>query len=330
MTEPVAKAGEPALESPVLFIFGSPRSGTTWMGKSLDSHPGVDYLHEPEISHPTRLPQFPEDGPENIRLARADLARWRATRDLRSRGSRPVFRKEGMGSLYHGARVAGIYAAKALERVFPGFAKAEVVLPAFRRAPALQVIKTVNMLGRAGLFMKISPDVRGVHLIRHPCGQIASMLRGIATYGEQEELTYKDLVYSPLGVEEGLTLERLAVMPPVERLAWKWVAFNDAACRALSHEKRAITVSYESLTAAPDQEFPTLLKAVGLDWHDDVASFVRNSIGGSGNASHYSLRRDPQAAARRWKKELSGTEISVILDICGKSEVGRSFFTDLG
>ena len=32
----------------MIVIFGSPRSGTTWLGKLFDSHPDVFYLHEPD------------------------------------------------------------------------------------------------------------------------------------------------------------------------------------------------------------------------------------------------------------------------------------------
>src|ERR1700712_4231116 len=35
--------------SDMIFIFSSPRSGSTWLAKAFDSHPDTLYLHEPDI-----------------------------------------------------------------------------------------------------------------------------------------------------------------------------------------------------------------------------------------------------------------------------------------
>lgn len=36
------------MSQPFVLLFGMPRSGTTWVGKILDSHPGTVYRHEPD------------------------------------------------------------------------------------------------------------------------------------------------------------------------------------------------------------------------------------------------------------------------------------------
>lgn len=44
-----------------LVVLGSPRSGTTWLGKIFDSHPDVLYLHEPDtIRRNWDIPFLPE------------------------------------------------------------------------------------------------------------------------------------------------------------------------------------------------------------------------------------------------------------------------------
>jgi len=309
----------------LVVIFGSPRSGTTWLGKVLDAHPGVHYVHEPEIALPSRLPQFPDAADDEAAgVAREDMRRWLATRDLRSMGTRPVFRKDGEGLARFALRKAQVYGGKGLERLHAGLANALPVVGAFAAEPRVHAVKTVNMLGRAGALAAAFPDMRSIHLVRHPCGQVASMLRGHRGHFESREVSYRDMPDSPMGRREGLTLEALAAMPAVERLAWKWAAFNDAAFRALEGSGRALTVRYEDVTQAGAAGVRPIFDAIGLDWHDRVERFIRSSTAESGaEAGYYTLKRDPQQAAERWRSELPEADIARILDICTRTEVGR-------
>jgi len=55
LTPPPSGAGrrELGLADRAILVSGSPRSGTTWLAKLLDSHPDVLYRHEPdEVSPP--------------------------------------------------------------------------------------------------------------------------------------------------------------------------------------------------------------------------------------------------------------------------------------
>ena len=40
--------------------------------------------------------------------------------------------------------------------------------------------KSIESLGRLGLVLESLPDARSVHIVRHPCGYVASVLRGEA------------------------------------------------------------------------------------------------------------------------------------------------------
>src|SRR4051794_11152696 len=66
-----------------ILVSGSPRSGTTWLAKLLDSHPDVLYRHEPdEVS-----PPIPGADP------RSQLVAWINERRLRCAAKAPFFRK---------------------------------------------------------------------------------------------------------------------------------------------------------------------------------------------------------------------------------------------
>lgn len=307
----------------LLIIFGSPRSGTTWLGKIFDSHPEVHYFHEPEIARPTSLSQFPRSDASSRAQAADDLDAWQAARDLRTAGTRPIFRKRGEPALRYLARSSQIYLYKGLERLDESFAFMGPILAPFSGPAPVRVIKTVNMLGRAGLCIEAEPKLRAIHLLRHPCGQVASMLRGIRRFGERDELACGALLDSPLGRAQGLTGERIEAMGAVERLAWKWAAFNEAAYEPLAASNRAVTVSYESVTADPLAEMRRLFDQCGLAWANETERFIRASTAQGKTQSHYGLKRDPKAAARRWRDELDADDIRRIEEICGLTTSGR-------
>lgn len=169
----------------MIFIFGLPRSGTTWAAKIFDSHPRVIYAHEPDIARPPKgLPMnCPwEEIETTLPAARDQLALWARLRDVKSRGSRPVFRKAGDNWARYRARQGMVYGAKIVEHVLPWTARF-LRMPGFHspktRRTMIPVLKSVNALGRIGLYSRTCENSRTVVIIRHPCGHIASMLRSV-------------------------------------------------------------------------------------------------------------------------------------------------------
>ncbi len=77
-------------------LMGSPRSGTTWLAKIIDSHPGVLYRHEPDsVNVRPEIPFVPEMSDVAAHLVSAseyveDLC---SERSSKSTGSQPMFEK---------------------------------------------------------------------------------------------------------------------------------------------------------------------------------------------------------------------------------------------
>src|SRR5690348_2541774 len=70
------------LSESVILVVGSPRSGTTWLAKIIDSHPDVLYRHEPD-----------DFVPAGHKDALTELQLWLRERRLRAAAKRPRFRK---------------------------------------------------------------------------------------------------------------------------------------------------------------------------------------------------------------------------------------------
>jgi hypothetical protein len=91
-------------------------------------------------------------------------------------------------------------------------------------------------------------------------------------------------------------------MPAAERLAWRWVIYNEKAADELSGNPRAMTLYYEELCARPPEIARALFRFVELDWHPQSQQFVASS---TSTASTTSIR---MARKWRWRNELGPAE----------------------
>ena len=167
-------------------ILGVPRSGTTWLAKIFDSHPDVLYRHEPDtVARQGSLPGFVERGEAHLYhdAARMRMRHLGGVRALKSAGSLPVFRKSFLGLGAHVSRVAMIYGLRAAD-LLPSARRLARRLPIPdmlhpRHAPPSHlVLKSVGSCGRACVAAGAVPEGRFVLILRNPCGQVASMMRG--------------------------------------------------------------------------------------------------------------------------------------------------------
>ena len=242
--------------APIL-LFGMPRSGTTWLGKIFDSHPLVLYRHEPDTWQ--RLTDVPivadrATRPTYETRLRAFVDSLPAMRADRVCGKRPLFPKSyATRSAVHRYAVASLL-HKGLARAGLGSDPPAPPQPADGKDYRL-AWKSIESLGRLGLMLESLPDARSVHIVRHPCGYVASVLRGEAAARFDHNAAAADFpIYEMLSrtapaQRRGLTLDRFRDMPAVERLAWRWVIFNEFAAEDTAGEPRNRVLYYEELCA---------------------------------------------------------------------------------
>jgi hypothetical protein len=321
---------------PPILLFGLPRSGTTWVGKILDSHPQTLYRHEPDSVRRLSMPLFPdaseasEAWASEIRALVADMPHMRESKVV---GKTPLFPKAYLSSPAFAMKRMGILSAKVGGRLNSGFPVP--FLPRAERSGHGRIVwKSIESLGRLGVVLDALDGAVAIHLMRHPCGYISSVLRGEASRTFTDNRPSSDdyglfemLLAAESTREYGLTLDALRELTPEERLAWRWLLINEKAFEDTAAGGRAKIISYDALCRDPERVGQEMFQFVGLDWDAQTANFVAQSTANE-DAGYYSVFKDPLRAAMRWREELAPNVIERIMAVVARSSLGRTWFAD--
>ncbi len=314
----------------LVMVLGAPRSGTSWLGKIFDSHPDVLYRHEPDLAvWERRLPFFiPEwDTDAYVAIAAEYVARLMHTPTLKSSGQLPPFAKNYYAPGIRPLRTAIINVLRGVEaasgsRRMRSFPVPDLFRPD-RYAPLRIVMKSVSASGRARVFLNALPGMRFVFLLRHPCGQVSSTLRGLAQGKFNSGVFVQDVLGTPSVQRYGLTEQRLNSSCYTEQLAWHWVAMNELVLDAMSGHENARFVLYEDLCTAPVPEVRSLFSFTRLDWNRQTEDFIRRSTSYGGTERYFSVFRNAVASANRWRTELNEQDQRVIMGVVAQTSLGR-------
>ena len=318
-----------------ILLIGMPRSGTTWCGKIFDSHPATIYRHEPDSAF--RLQAVPLMAPvadvEHYRQIIEDFAI--AACRLRTEpvsGRVPVFPKSYHSALSFRTRQGVVLLSKALgtywgSRNIPDFAG--------RDRDITMVWKSIESLGRLGLFARVLEGVRAIHILRHPCGQITSVINGEAA-GRFSDKSASSEDYGLLAHltdtgsarRHGITLDALRTMQPVERLAWRWVIFNEQAMMDTEGLDNCTTLRYEDMCRDPKNRTRELFAFAGLEWNDQTRDFIARSTGRD-SGRYYSVFKDPIRAMNKWRDTLPADQADRIIAIVKDTLPGRLYFPEV-
>lgn len=323
------------MSAPIL-LFGLPRSGTTWVGKLFDSHPDTLYRHEPDSVDPMRMPLFTDAAAvsrygEEVKRFVSSLP---LCRDPEVVGKQPLFAKS-----YHSAAAlvayrASVVAAKAVSRLHRHF---PCVYRPTGRSPRVRLVwKSIESSGRLGLFVNLLPEARAVYLLRHPCGYVASHLRGAA----QDRFAGADAKTSPTWLLERLLRNPSAQchranvgdvhhLAPEERLAWLWVLTQERVLADVATHQRVLVVRYEDICAEPLAATKEMFQFADLAWSIQTERFVHASTE-SADTGYYSVFKHPHAVAERWRLELKPAVQLRVLRILGASSMTRYYGTAPG
>ncbi len=317
-----------------ILLIGSPRSGTTWLAKIFDSHPDVIYRHEPDsLSNEYSIPFLP-DGCEDkgvLEKTQQYIRHLAGCRALRTVGGTPYFDKNYRNAISNIAFKACVFAIKGLDRGLPMLGLDRMSLPAFfdpgpGNTGAVTVIKSVSSLGRIGLFAEACPDMPMIYILRHPCGYVASRLRGIKLKAMSDAAYERDLCRQmPEARELGWSLDDVADFSPAERFAFSWSLLNERAMRVAEGNARIHTVFYEDLCMDPQAEAERMFAFTGLEMSEQSRAFIAGSMQGKNDDRYYSIHKNSKAQIDKWKDELSATEIARIMAVAARSRPGKIY-----
>lgn len=319
-----------------ILVFGMPRSGTTWIGKLFDSHPDTLYRHEPDSVRRLTLPLYPET--QEAPRYREELERFVASlpglRSPKVVGKLPLFPKSYQSTPALYAYRLGVAAAKATSRLRSDFPCLYRPTAAGSQRACL-VWKSIESPGRLGVCVEALPHARAIHLMRHPCGYVASVLRGEAAKRFSQQTPSADdlwllekLLVTSVGKTKGLCLKDVERLTPEERLTWRWVLTQEKILADVARCDRVLTLRYEDVCAAPLDMTRRMFEFASLDWQMQTEEFIRESTQAT-NTDYYSVFKNSKASAEGWRSELTSPVIERILRILRANPVGRFYDDDL-
>jgi hypothetical protein len=316
-----------AMAAPIL-ILGAQRSGTTWLAKIIDSHPDVLYRHEPDEALPAPVPLSAESLPPL-------LARWITARDVRAVSIKPLFRKSFQPAWTISGRTAICAALKAAGRL-PSPLRWVAGLPvpdlASRKAPHV-AIKSIRWAEGSAVLARSLPLSRTVFILRHPCGQVASVMRGnqqrrFDLRTEGTDMPFDEATAVAFAATFGIDDPGFQSLPSAAKYAWSWRAFNEPTYADLAALPNVHVVLYEALCARPDALARRILAFAGLDWNLQTEDFVARSSAHAGSAGYYAVFRNAAAAAENWRKTMSEADQQAVRSVMAASPLAR-FWPDL-
>ncbi|HKY09650.1 MAG TPA: sulfotransferase [Candidatus Binatia bacterium] len=314
-------------------LCGMPRSGTTWLGKIFDSHPETLYRHEPDSGKVLRsvpLVASIADRDAYRSFLREFIKGLPALRTVRVAGSLPVFPKRYYTPAHLQLRRLAIGASRAAELCHANLPVIDLI--DYEKIAGLHIVwKSIESMGRIGVLAHAAPECRIIVLLRHPCGYIASVLNGEdgnqfcgATTSGEDFPVFEMLLQRSPHKDRNPRLEDLRAMSTVERLAWRWLLYNEIALADIDGVEHGSAVRYEDLCFDPVHTARDLLHRAGLDWHPQVEHFIARSTGRS-SARYYSVFKNPHESAMKWRRQLSAGSIAVIMSVVSKSPLARIY-----
>lgn len=321
------------IESELILLFGMPRSGTTWLGKIFDSHPDTYYLHEPDSKvklDPLPLVTDKELAKTYYNTVNKYINSLLDMRSAKVLSKLPVFRKSYYNRFQFDIRYFNIMLAKAATKTLSEFPIYQ--LKNLRNVRQLRPVwKSIESSGRIGVIATMFPESNCIYLIRHPCGYVASIKKGEGkgkfesnTKSSEDYGVYQELMKTPLAKQKNLNYDRIKSMQPIERLALRWLLFNENVLMDIEECRNIFIVRYEDVCEKPVDCVKSIFEKVGLSWSDQTKNFIEHSTS-EDNASYYAVIKNPKLAAEKWKTELSNREVSQIQDVVKGTRSAKLF-----
>jgi hypothetical protein len=247
-----------------VFVTGAPRSGTTFVGRTLSAPVQVDYIHEPFN---------PDCGIPGID---------RRFLYLRPGVQAPERYRDPIDRLFR-------YAVRLRTGYYPEDSGTKRAIKAVvgSRGPFYYRIARLNPFHTAAVvkdpigcllteYLAVRHGVRPVVLVRHPVAVAASVKR----LKWKPDLRF--LTEQPSLVEDFFAPEHVPhadLSSPVRAAAWEWWALNKVLRAQVARHPDWIVILHEELSREPVSTFRRLFRELDLPWSDRVERRIRRRTG---------------------------------------------------
>jgi hypothetical protein len=317
-----------AASDKTILVIGSPRSGTTWLGKLLDSSPDVLYRHEPDMLIQHALPRIASGvpTPEECIQVRASLQAMVAARCFKSSGKIPIFRKayrSPPAGILHASAIIGLHVAQKAA----GDTRRLTHIPApdlvaSHAADHMTVVmKSISSLGRAKWLTASLPGMRVLLVLRDPFGQIASTLRGMVLGKFERPALLHECLQTPGAARYGLDHAMFDRLPQVEQLAWHWVLMNEKALCDLQGNDDAMLVFYNDLVCNPRTWCDAIFAFCGLTVTKQTSQFIHASTTSHRPDRYYQVYKRSTNSLSKWRHQLTTEEQGMIRGVVSRSQL---------
>jgi hypothetical protein len=308
-----------------VLIVGIPRSGTTWVSRTLGSTPGACSLDEPDnhFHFPfayraklnLRTRQFPhlapaDDAPELEELWRAALARPRGHPTLGARARRSASMR-----LLGSAGVPSVSAALNGTRQPNVRLRLAAALALPERPPSGAehlVVKSVHTL-LALDWLLARHELTVVVVLREPLNVLSSwaQLRWLGRPGDDMLDTLSPEAAQRLAATIGV--ERPAANASVlARAAWLLGLLTSSLKEATDRHPEWHVVAHEDLCRQPNERFRALAETAGLAWDPAVDRRLEES---DRPGAGYDASRERASLPEAWRSRLSAAQISESMSV---------------
>ncbi|MGF1498175.1 MAG: sulfotransferase [Elainellaceae cyanobacterium] len=306
-------------------VFGSARSGSTWLGAIVSSHPEVAYRFEP-FHRLKQNPQIRAAANPDSTEATADIdAIYHALLPAHPLAEKPPFFTKS----YTTPMAAGRSLTWPLARKVPLGAWL------FRQCYTPKSLPPVvfKEIGLVHLLTKLVPHIPVIYLMRHPCAVVWSMLRGQEQSlmpSDRRQYLQKilqqrrpDLMDEFQGHEDRSAAEQEALL---------WRIDTEAALDQIQSQPNGLLVLYEDLVEQPLVVAARIFRHLGLPLSAESRMFIEESTlqasaspaqrGEVGIDRYFTVFRDPKAACNKWKHQMPVEMRDRVMAVVGPS---RSF-----
>lgn len=299
----------------IAVIMGHSRSGTSWLGSIVNSHPDLIYRYEPF----SNLRHFRSDIiklRQDFQEGRVDDKRLRQLYDILIKAD-PICVKPPF--FPKGCRTRLRYGQKMLWPISRAVRRPTAVLYSWLYTPLDEpklVFKDVNKERLMAALSGVA-GVRSVYIIRHPCAVVSSHLlgqqRGLMHPHRENYLDQKMADHDPALFDRyGGKTEQLS---KAQRRALLWrIGVEQAVRAAKQHSPSIRLVAYERMCLDPAGVITGIFQHVGLSIAPATLEFLqicsqdqvssRARYGAISANNYFSVFRDPRVSMNRWREKM--------------------------